>query len=126
MAEGIEVVTGVWAVAHDGATKYVGKIAETEDEGRCVTLDEAFELVLLRMPQQTRSGEVTVATVVHPMSIGLAAGMAEAVRVMWTALELFPEMTERDRETYEKLVEDARRGFRERSAEAAGIVLPKG
>lgn len=112
-----------WAVVHDGATKYVGFFRG--DENFRVTLTDAFELVLLRMPQQTRTGDVAIATAVHHMPIGLALGPT-TIHVNPTAVELFSEMSERDRAIYEKLVEDAHRSFRERSAEAAGIVLPKG
>lgn len=112
-----------WAVVHDSATRYVG-VVEGESEGS-VTLSEAFELVLLKMPQQVPGRGVAIAMVVHPTPIGLAEGPT-SIRVRWSARELFSQMDERDRATYEKLVEDARRSFQERRAEAAGIVLPKG
>lgn len=114
-----------WAVVHDGTTKYLGVITEGDVYSTVLGLSEAFELVLLRMPQQTRTGEVAVATMAHSVPIGLATGFT-AIRVSPSAIELFSEMSERDRAIYEKLVEDAQRSFRERSAEAAGIVLPKG
>lgn len=112
-----------WAVVHDGATRYVG-VVEGESEGS-VTLSEAFELVLLKMPQQTRTGEVAIAMVVHSVPVGLATGPT-FIRVSPSAVELFSDMDARDRETYEKFVEDARKGFLERRAKASGIVLPEG
>lgn len=114
-----------WAVVHDGTTKYLGVITEGDVYSTVLGLSEAFELVLLRMPQQTRTGEVAIAMVVHSVPVGLATGPT-FIRVSPSAVELFSDMDARDRETYEKFVEDARKGFLERRAKASGIVLPEG
>lgn len=109
-----------WVVVHDGTTKYVGVVGGATDG--YVELTEAFELVLLRMPQQTREG-VAIATAVNAMPIGLAGGFTR-IRVHPSAVELFSEMDARDSKSYERLVEDTRERFAQIRAEASGIVLP--
>ncbi len=116
-----------WVVATAGPTTYVGQAVE-ETAGR-LHLVHAFELVTLRMPQQTQHGGVGIATSFSVLPLGLCEDYA-TIRILAQVVQYFDEMSEHDRKSYEKLVQDTEESFKRRRAEAAGITLatslPKG